>query len=71
MDFKRLIHASTPIYSEILVLQEGLGLAIERNIYPLEIETDSNDMIHILNQGNNLFNTTIGVCRWSMLQARG
>lgn len=55
MGIERLIHASTPLHTELLTLQEGLRLAIERHLYPSYIEIDSTDMIHSLNQGNNLF----------------
>lgn len=65
MGIERLIHASTPLHTELLALQEGLRLARERNLYPLDIGTDSTDMIHSLNQGNNLFTLLL------MLQARG
>lgn len=48
---------------ELLALNEGLKICEDQNYTPIEINTDSKEVIKILNEGNQLYNGIIDDCK--------
>nr|XP_033517676.1 uncharacterized protein LOC117281929 [Nicotiana tomentosiformis] len=70
VDFNNFTHAATPIQAELLALQQGLQLACDLQLWPLEKETDSTDVLQCLEHGYPTYNTIICECSWLMLQLK-
>ncbi|XP_059294672.1 uncharacterized protein LOC132047681 [Lycium ferocissimum] len=60
--------ANSPLHAELLALDHGLQVAINRNLQPLEIEIDSTDVIKALSIGNDTYSSLISSCRWLLSQ---
>ncbi|KAK4366533.1 hypothetical protein RND71_014413 [Anisodus tanguticus] len=55
---------------QLLALKKGLQLAHDLNFYPLEIETDSTDVITALHKGNDSYDFLVSSCIWLIHQVR-
>ncbi|KAM3300934.1 hypothetical protein P3S67_015434 [Capsicum chacoense] len=66
---KSFTHATNNLM-EMCTLKEDLELVIEHNLRPLEINTDSKEVIIILQKGNLLYDPLINHCR-STLRSLG
>ncbi|KAK4342695.1 hypothetical protein RND71_038511 [Anisodus tanguticus] len=55
---------------ELLALEKGLQIALERNLYPLEIKLDSTDAINAIFNGHDLFTNIVSSCRWLIIQGK-
>ncbi|XP_019224339.1 PREDICTED: uncharacterized protein LOC109206029 [Nicotiana attenuata] len=63
VDFGEPSHASGSLEAEIKALLEGLKTAQEWGMFPLEIETDSVEVIQSIQQGNRLYDDIVNECR--------
>ncbi|XP_016581768.1 uncharacterized protein LOC107879187 [Capsicum annuum] len=66
---KRFTHENNNLI-EFLVLKEGLNLALDQNLKPLDICIDSMEVINMLHHGNSLYNLNIFECK-SLLESLG
>lgn len=57
------IPIATNNLSELLALMQGLEMAMKKNLIPLEVTTDSFDIIQMLNNGNLIYDPIISQCR--------
>lgn len=64
--FIKSIHADSPIYAELQAIHQGLTIAVEYIFTPLEVETDSTDVIYYLQKGYMTYNNIIFYYRWLM-----
>lgn len=62
---------ATTIQMEILALKEGLKLAKEKNLYPIEINIDSLEVIHLFHKANIQFNNLLYDCRLILRELEG
>ncbi|OIT39444.1 putative ribonuclease h protein [Nicotiana attenuata] len=56
------------IFAELYALTQGLKLAYENNIAPLEVEVDEKDLILLLHSENIAFSNLIADCRYYLGQ---
>ncbi|XP_060181542.1 uncharacterized protein LOC132611151 [Lycium barbarum] len=68
--FQGNICSNSPLHSELQALQQGLVVALNRQLVPLEIETECPDLIKAINVGNTSHNTLVNNCRRLMLQEK-
>lgn len=54
MGFQMKTHSKSLIHTELQALFHGLQLAWEKNIYPLEVETDATQVINSINHAMHL-----------------
>ncbi|OIT06580.1 putative ribonuclease h protein [Nicotiana attenuata] len=54
---------TTSLHMELMGLLQGLRLAQERNLTPLEVFVDAKEVIHVLNVGNLLYSHILNDCR--------
>ncbi|OIT31306.1 hypothetical protein A4A49_56379, partial [Nicotiana attenuata] len=64
MGFNMKVQAASYIHAELLALQQSLMLAMERNLFPIEIETDSIQVLNLLENGNSTFDPLLHNCKW-------
>ncbi|KAK4731414.1 hypothetical protein R3W88_024402 [Solanum pinnatisectum] len=57
---------TSPIRAEIQAMRRGLTLVMENNMSPIEITTESFDVINMLTNNNLLYDDLIVQCRLSM-----
>ncbi|OIT39387.1 hypothetical protein A4A49_58774, partial [Nicotiana attenuata] len=62
-------HANS-LHMELLGVLQGLRLALQHNLMPLEIEIDATEVIHLLNTDNLLYSHMLNDCR-SMIHQLG
>ncbi|XP_059315446.1 uncharacterized protein LOC132066074 [Lycium ferocissimum] len=62
---KRLPHTTNNLV-ELTAIMQGLKLAMEHNLMPLEINTDSTEVIKMINEGHLSYNSIISDCRCLM-----
>ncbi|KAK4368229.1 hypothetical protein RND71_012021 [Anisodus tanguticus] len=55
--------------NQLLALEKGLQIANGRNLYPLELETDSTEAINAILNGHEHSNL-VSSCRWLILQGK-
>lgn len=60
-----------PLHLELQALHEGLLLAVKFDLFPLEIDTDSIEVIHAINNGRATLTNLIESCRLLMHQKKG
>lgn len=53
MGFHQSCYATSPLYAELLALEEGLKIALEMSFPSIEIEEDYLEMIKMLNEDNS------------------
>ncbi|XP_019232545.1 PREDICTED: uncharacterized protein LOC109213230 [Nicotiana attenuata] len=68
--FQKYIYTSNALQAEILAIQEGLKLAMDLNLFPLEIESDETKAVKLLTLEPNFSNPTALYCRSLMLRER-
>ncbi|XP_019235506.1 PREDICTED: uncharacterized protein LOC109215848 [Nicotiana attenuata] len=68
--FQKKTNAIYPLHAELQSLQEGLKLAHRFMLFPLEIETDSTDVIKAIENGHATLNNVIFFCRSLMFQLK-
>lgn len=68
--YNKCTHANGCLQAEIKALLEGLKTAHEWGMFPLQIETNSTEVILLIQQGNNLYANTILKCRSLMHQQK-
>lgn len=56
-------YALNHIHMELIALQQGLQLAAELHHWPLEVETDSTEVIQLLEQHHPIYQSLINSCR--------
>lgn len=64
--FGKLSYASGSLEAELKAMLEGLKMAKEWNLYPLEIESDFVEAIQSIFQGNMVYDDIVNACRWLM-----
>lgn len=62
-DFYRRINAQSHTMAEIETLLDGLKVATNCSIWPIEIEMDSIGTIEALQASQNIYSTNINLCR--------
>ncbi|XP_019259036.1 PREDICTED: uncharacterized protein LOC109237218 [Nicotiana attenuata] len=68
--YNKSAHANGCLQAEIKALLEGLKTALDWGLFPLQIKTDSMEVILSIQQGNNLYANTINKCRLLMHQQK-
>ncbi|XP_075076706.1 uncharacterized protein LOC142163331 [Nicotiana tabacum] len=66
--YQKLTNVISNTHAELLALETGLKVALQLQLQPLEIETDSTEVISLLDKEHQIFNHVISSCRWSMAQ---
>ncbi|XP_009805051.1 uncharacterized protein [Nicotiana sylvestris] len=62
--FATSITAESPTTAETYALMQGLQLALDRNLLPLEVEVDSRDSLRLLTSTKDIPNNLISDCRY-------
>ncbi|XP_019258895.1 PREDICTED: uncharacterized protein LOC109237091 [Nicotiana attenuata] len=70
LGYQKMDKAISPLHAELQAIHEGMKIAIQYNLFPLEIETDSTDAIHALNNDHLVMANIIHACRLLMLQRK-
>lgn len=68
MGFMGSIQHTTNTQAELLAMLRRLQIAEERQFSPLEIKTDSTEVIRMLNNENHVFDSIIFECRSIILR---
>ncbi|KAK4362022.1 hypothetical protein RND71_017263 [Anisodus tanguticus] len=68
--FSGVTYANSPLQPELQALQQGLSIAIDRQLEPVEIETHCAQLIKAIYHGNPTYNSLVLTCRWLMLNER-
>lgn len=71
LGFQKFCHGLFPLRIELHALQEGLQLAHRFDLFPLEIETYSTELINTINNGHVILANRIHSCRSLMRQKKG
>ncbi|XP_019259064.1 PREDICTED: uncharacterized protein LOC109237239 [Nicotiana attenuata] len=71
LGFQKFCHSLFPLHTELQALYEGLQMAHKFNLFSLEIETDSTDVINAINNGHTSLSNLIHPCRLLMHQEKG
>lgn len=53
MGFHKSWYTTSPLHAELLALEQGLKIALQMSFPLVEIETDSSEMIKMLNEDNS------------------
>nr|XP_009784797.1 PREDICTED: uncharacterized protein LOC104233157 [Nicotiana sylvestris] len=64
LGFAAIITTDSPSLAEPRALLQGLQLALEHNLVPLEVEVDSKDIIGLLDSNNVAPNNLISDCKY-------
>nr|XP_009793477.1 PREDICTED: uncharacterized protein LOC104240341 [Nicotiana sylvestris] len=70
MGFTNCTYAASPLQAEFLALKQDLQIALQMQLQPLEIKTDSTEMIKLIKESDEVLNDLIYDCRWLMLQLK-
>lgn len=58
-----LMWDTTNMHAELMAFMEGLKLAMSNNFTPLEVNTDSTEVINMINKGNLIYEPLIYECK--------
>ncbi|OIT29317.1 putative ribonuclease h protein, partial [Nicotiana attenuata] len=68
LGFTMKIISRAPIHAELMALYQGLRIAKEKKLYPLEIETDATQVIKYIKEGCITYDSIIYSCRLLLSQ---
>lgn len=66
--FASKISVKNPVQAELMALYEGLCIANNRKLYPLEIETDATQVITFIRDGCKTYDSIINCCMLLLAQ---
>lgn len=70
VNYMKGILYTTNTVTELLALIHGLRIALQQKMLPLEITTDSIEVIRMITEGHLLYNSIVCECKSLMEQSR-